>query len=288
MMHVKCVLTLLIATLATACTTRNVNILPIAASDIGTATSLVPLETTTQVTSTPCATPNSPPRREPAAFAADLSALGPNAQFESMMVGYTVWTETEPNCYQGRKTMFRGNVSFHLAPIQGTSRPGDPYARQLDKALLVVGVQPTGAATQAGPFSCPASIGGLAAVYQLQPGVAVDRGFHGPNSEFGLFPLTETQPLQDVTGMTAGETRGRATASSANPGMLTIEIDVTDATLAAIRRGDAQLGFALAGVNEQGRLQQGNPNFSALPISQDVQFDCRTIVRSISLLTRSK
>lgn len=287
-MSLRIVLALLTATLATACTTRNVNILPMAATDIGTATSLVPLETTTQVTSTPCAAPNSPPRREPAAFASDLSALNPNAQFESMMVGYTVWTATEPNCSQGRKTMFRGNASFDLAPIQGTSRPGDPYARQLDRALLILGVQPTGATTQAGPFTCPASTGGLAAVYQLQPGVAVDRGFRGPNTEFGLFPPTETQPLQDVTGMTAGETRGRATASSNSAGTLTIEVDVTDATLAAIRRGDARLGFALAGADERGRLQQGNPNFAALPISQDVQFDCRTVVRSISLLTRSK
>ncbi|MCU7371640.1 hypothetical protein PEC18_12460 [Paucibacter sp. O1-1] len=197
------------------------------------------------------------------------------------VVGFNLWSNTNPGCGVVRHDLFRPHMSFSLAPLRAVPTGNLSLQDALASAKLVFNiVENTPLQTGAGITCSRGFSGGAANLLLLRPGTIVTpglaRSLQLPSSSVaGLvasFPPTTATPIQDLAQLQPSGTTGRATVTATGPGIARVEIDVRDYLLGALNRGDASIGFAVSSVGE-----------TAMAVSGEPQVNCRTFIGEVVL-----
>lgn len=220
----------------------------------------------------------------PSPAAPDVNAwwagLGTTVTATNAVVGFNLWSNTNPGCGVARHDLFRPHVSFSLAPLRAVVTGNLSLQDALASAKLVFNiVENTPLQTSAGITCSRGFSGGAANLLLLRQGTVVTSGLArtlqhpAPVADIvASFPPTTATPIQDLAQLQPSGTTGRATVTAAGPGITRVEVDVRDYMLGALNRGDAAIGFAVSSVGE-----------TAMAVSGEPQVNCRTFIGAVVL-----
>lgn len=223
-----------------------------------------------------CDGPRTPPLDEPADW---WAALGTNITGGSDAVGYTVWSNEKPGCSRAMQTVYRSVMMTDISSLYSVAATSTDLAGLINTAHFEFNVIEQPATNPLG-WTCNSYTGGIGQLSTLRPGATVAAGLTNVGQVPGnnvrdnvinAFPQPGT-PLSDLNNITGPGTRGRVTATDTGPSVHSFSVDVKDVLLGAINNNRQSLGFTIQSVGEM-----------EIPLTSDVQFDCRTFVQPVRL-----
>lgn len=207
------------------------------------------------------------------------ASLGQNITSGSDVVGYTVWSNESPGCSRAMQTVYRSVMEVDISGLYAAAPTTTELSNNIATAELVFNVIEQPAINPAN-WPCNSYTGSLEQLSTLRPGATVTSGLTrigglagstAPADVIAAFPQPALA-LADLSRSTGPGTVGRVTASTSGPGIHVFRVDIKDVLRDAISVNRQSLGFMIQSYGE-----------TAIGLTSDVQFACRTFVQPLQL-----
>jgi hypothetical protein len=195
------------------------------------------------------------------------------------VVGYTVWSNEAPGCSRAMQTVYRSVMEVDISGLYAAAPTPADLSNNIATAELMFNVIERPAINPAN-WPCNSYTGSLETLSTLRPGATVTQGFTrvgglagttAPADLIAAFPQ-RALVLADLSRSTGPGTVGRVTASTTGPGSHVFRVDIKDVLRDAISVNRQSLGFMIESFGE-----------TAIGLTSDVQFACRTFIQPVQL-----